>query len=153
VASDLLVRSPLPVIIVTPRYRAGRVADVYYASDLENFASEFRKVRGFADSLKASLGILHYDYMYMSRSTLLALESKYSKYVTPGVRLLFRKRHSDATLAECIRKDLKKEKPQLLILFTRLSRGWFRRLFSVSRTQQLALHPTVPLMVFRKKDA
>ena len=89
----------------------------------------------------------------MSRAAVQLLQTKYSKYESPGVRLIFRSRRSDATLAECIRQDLKKEKPGILVLFTKLSKGWFRRLFSVSRTEQLALHPTVPLLVFRKKSA
>lgn len=153
VASSLLVSSPFPVIVVPARYRAEQVNHLYYASDLEGFAGELKQVQSFASRLSARITVLHYDYQLMDRSKVTSLEARYARYEKAGVQFSFRKRDSDAALSDCIRADIKKEKPSMLVLFTKLNKSWFRRLFTPSRTRQLALHPTLPLLVFRKKGS
>ena len=152
VATSLLIKASLPVIVVPPKYKASAVTSVYYATDLEHFATELKKVRTFTEQMNAELSVLYYDFLLMDEQKRKQMEARYSKYSSQGIQLLFRKRNIDITLAECIRKDLKKDKPGVLVLFTKLSKGWLKRLFSVSRTEQLALHPTIPLLVYRKKE-
>lgn len=153
VATSLLVTSPLPVTVVPSRYSIGKIDHVWYATDLEVFAPELKKVKTFADEMKARITVVNYDFMLMDKKRAETRLAKYGKFESAQVKLSLRKRDSDASVAECLRRDLKKEKPSVVVLFTKLSKGWFNRLFKASRTEQLALHPTVPLLVFRKKPA
>lgn len=151
VATSLLTDSPIPVVIVPPRYKAAKIDEVQYATDLEGFATELKKVRSFTDAVKARLTVVHYNHRLAEKPVRDELQAKFSKYVSADVRLVFRKHNKLEQLADSIRRDLRKDRPAVLVLFTKLTKGWFRRLFTVSRTEQLALHPALPLLVFRKK--
>lgn len=150
VATDLLVRAPMAVMVVPPRYHVRPVKEIFYASDLEKFAPEFKTSLSFARTLSARLTVLYYDFLLMDKAAVEKLKQEYRSYEAADVQFMFHKRNLDLNLAECIRQDLKKYRPGILILFTKLTEGWFNRLFSSSRTEQLALHPTTPLLVFRK---
>ena len=50
-----------------------------------------------------------------------------------------------------MRKEIKKEKPSMVILFTKQNRNWYDRLFLSSESADMAFNAQVPLLVFRKK--
>ncbi len=57
----------------------------------------------------------------------------------------------DIPLSEHLKKEINKEKPDLIVLFTKPNRKWFDRLFPSSEAQEMAFNTKIPLLVFRKK--
>ncbi len=150
VATDLLTTSPVPVIVVPERYRVRPVKTLFYSTDMESLSTELKKVQLFAQTLKARTEVYYYDYLLMEPLNVKKMEKRVEKFKAPGINFNFRRLSVEETLAKHINKDVIKDKPSVLVLFTKQNRSWFEKLFLSSKAAELALKPNVPLLVFRK---
>ena len=151
-ASALITSSPIPVVVVPKNYRAKPLTSVFYASDFAKLSTELTTVRQFADTLRASVDVFHYDYLMHVEENRKKLEKKAEKNAHTGVRFHFRRQEIDLSLSENIKADIQKIKPSIIVLFTKQNRNWFDRLFARSNSKNMVFHAGTPLLVMRKKQ-
>jgi nucleotide-binding universal stress UspA family protein len=150
-AASFLISSPLPVIVIPPNYRTSTITQLMYASDFENLGTEIKKVKTLTSGLGAKLSVIHYNRTLVISQNESHLKRKSSRYIDNNTAFFFRKLEIDEPLAVQLNKDIKKQKPDALVLFTRPKRSWFNRWFSPSDSEQMVFNPLLPIIVFRKK--
>jgi nucleotide-binding universal stress UspA family protein len=151
-ASRLINHSSVPVIIVPSSYKAKAIQSIWYASDFENIAGELKTVQAFAASSGLTLSVNHYNYLLNEAKTAQVLNKVVSKYQKPGTDFKLRQLSLDHSLTHYMERDIKKEKPSLVALFTKQNRNWFSRLFLGSNSAEMSFATHTPLLIFRKKD-
>jgi len=150
-ASAILTTSPIPVIVVPKTYRVSPISHILYSSDFNNLKGEINKVVGFARPLKARVSVYHYDFLLPLKEVKMKLEKIAARYVSKGVTFHFRKLHVENSLSHHLQMDIKKSKPNLVVLFTKQNRGWYERIFLSSKSAALSFDTKSPLLVFRKR--
>ena len=149
--SVLLTTSPVPVIVVPQSYRRNPIRTLFYASDFNNLGWELKKVKDFATPLRSKINVYHYDYLLNLKETLDKLKKASAPYRGAGVSFSFEKQHIEESLAYHLRRDVKKTKASMAVLFTKQNRGWFERIFLSSKSVELSFATTLPLLIFRKR--
>ncbi|MGZ3862514.1 MAG: universal stress protein [Bacteroidia bacterium] len=150
-ASKIITTSPTPVIVVPQRYLAKKIDKVFFASDFASLQKELKPVMVLSSALKAKVQVFHYDYLLDVPENVKRLEAKVKKNQAKNLSFHFRKMKIDYTLADHLAKDIRKEKPSLVVLFTKQNRDWFERLFLPSEAAEMSFHTNIPLLTFRKK--
>ncbi len=149
-ASKIITTSPTPVIVVPKGYRVSPIKKLFFACDFAALNKEMKIVQKVADELKAEVNVFHFDYMIELPGNLKKLEKKSEKFATKNTRFHFRKLNIETSLSEHVSIEVRKEKPSLVVLFTKQDRKWFDRLFLKSEAAELSFHSNVPLLTFRK---
>lgn len=150
-ASSMINQSPIPVIVVPSTYKLKPLTDIFYASDFVKLGTELKTIEKFASALKAKTKVFHYDYLLHVPENKTKLDKQAAKYKTKDIDFNFRRLEIDTPLSEHLKKEINKEKPDLIVLFTKPNRKWFDRLFPSSEAQEMAFNTKIPLLVFRKK--
>lgn len=149
--SAILTSSSIPVIAVPQRYISKPLDTLFFASDLAALNREMKIVQDFANKLKAKTKVFHYDYLLHVPENLRKLENKVRKYTSPGTTFIFKKMDIEKTLHKHLIEEVKREKPSLVILFTKQDRSWYDRLLLPSEAAEMSFNLNVPLLTFRKK--
>ena len=152
VASELILKSAIPVFVVPRNYRINKFTTICYATDTENIDAEIRKVLELSQSLKAKVKVLHYDYSPYLKLEHENLSNIARKYESDDIQFHYKKLIPKYTLNYHIRKDVMLIKPSLVVLFTKQNRNWFDRLFAVSNSTNMSFNTKVPMLVFRKEQ-
>lgn len=152
IASELIVKSTIPVFVVPRNYRINKFTTICYASDTENIDNEIKKVVELATSLKAKVKVLHYDYNPYLKIDHEKLSNIARKYESENILFHYKKLNQKYTLNYHIRKDVILIKPSLVILFTKQSNNWFDRLFAIHNSKDMSFNTKVPILVFRKEE-
>jgi nucleotide-binding universal stress UspA family protein len=150
-ASAMINNSPIPVIVVPNGYKAKAISSIFYASDFAALGPELKKLQSFSSSTQAKIKVFHYDYLLHVPENKTKLEKTAAKYANKDLSFEFRRQEIEFSLAAHLKKDIQKEKPDLVVLFTKQNRKWFDRLFPSSEAQEMAFNTKLPLLVFRKK--
>lgn len=151
-ASRLINHATVPVIVVPSSYKAKPIQNIWYSSDFENIAAELKTVQSFASGLAAKVIVNHYNYLLNETKTAQVLNKVVSKYSKTGTEFKLRHLKLDHSLTHYMERDIKKEKPSLVALFTKQNRNWFSRLFLGSNSAEMSFATHTPLLVFRKKE-
>jgi|UPI0004879238 nucleotide-binding universal stress UspA family protein len=149
-ASELIAFCPLPIFIVPSNYKSKPIINVCFASDLENFNDEIKKVLEFTIPIKATTNIVHFDYLVLLKDKKTKWGKLISKYQTEKVQFHLRELDSLYSLNNHIQKYIVNTKQSLLITFTKQNRNWFNRMFFASKTNDMIFDTKTPLLVFRK---
>ena len=152
IASELIIKSNIPVFVIPKNYRTNKFTTICYASDIENIDTEIRKVVELSNSLKAKVKVLHYDYGAYLKIDKDKLSNVARKYESEDILFDYKKLNPKFTLNYHIRKDLMHIKPSLVILFTKQNRNWFDRLFATNHSNNMSFNTKVPMLVFRKEE-
>jgi nucleotide-binding universal stress UspA family protein len=152
VASELIIKSTIPVFVIPKNYRINKFTSICYASDIENIDAEIKKVTELSHSLKAKMKVMHYDYDPYLKIEKNKLSDVARKYESEDILFHYKKLNPKFTLNYHIRKDVMLIKPSLLVLFTKQNRRWFDRLFATSHATNMCFSTKVPLLVFRKEE-
>lgn len=150
-ASSIITTSSLPVIVVPQKYRVKPIDTLFFACDFASLGKELKIVEDFAAKAKAKTKVYHYDYLLHVAENARKLESKIAKYKTKTVSFQLKRQEIEHSLSYALAEDIKKEKPSILILFTKQNRNWFDRLIMPSEATEMSFHANVPLLTFRKK--
>lgn len=150
-ASGIIQKSSVPAYIIPQSYRRSPIKKIFYASDLNQIGSELIQVRNIAKQYKAKVLVYHYDHMIDVAEAQKKLKRVAMRYKYPNVKFKFEKYNIDKSLAYHIKKDMKKSKASLAILFTDQKRGWFDRLFLSSKTVDVAYASNIPLLAIPKE--
>jgi 23S rRNA G2445 N2-methylase RlmL len=123
---------------------------VCFASDLDNFNDEIKKVLDFSNSIKAVTNVVHFDYLVLLKEKKIKWGKLISKFQSEQVQFHFKQLDSLYSLNIHIQKYLVNSKQSLLITFTKQNRNWFNRVFLASKTNDMIFDTKTPLLVFRK---
>lgn len=152
IASELIIKSTVPVFVIPKNYRINKFTTICYASDIENIDSEIKKVVELSNSLKAKVTVLHYDYGAFLMVDKEKLSDVAKKYEATNILFDYKKLNPKFTLNYHIRKDVMLLKPSLILLFTKQNRNWFDRLFAINHSNNMSFNTKVPMLVFRKEE-
>lgn len=148
--SALIQHSTIPVIVVPKAYRVKPVREIWYSSDLANLANELAVVKKFADKTDSKIHVYNYDIL----AELDEVQSKQNKiaikYTNDKLKFHFRKQHIENTISQDLQEDMKKRKPSMVVLFTKIKKSWFDRLFYRNNTAEVTFDTKVPLLIYRK---
>jgi nucleotide-binding universal stress UspA family protein len=152
IASELILKSTIPLFVVPKNYRINKFTNLFYASDMENIDSEIKKVIQLSDSLKAKTRVLHYDYVPNLVNHKEKLNNAAQKYESENISFHYKKLNPKYTLNYHIRKDVILIKPSLVVLFTKQNKKWYNRLFTTSHAINMSFNTKVPILIFRKEE-
>jgi nucleotide-binding universal stress UspA family protein len=150
VATHLITNSPIPIFIIPKNYRVKPVADLCYASDMENPEIEIKKVLELATSMSATVKVLHFDYEIGLKENQEKLTAIAQQYENKEVKFHYKKLNALYPLNDHLRNIIGLIKPSLVVLFTKKNRKWFDRLLLSSQSAELSFTSKVPLLIFRK---
>jgi len=149
-ASELITFCPIPIFIVPSNYKSKPITNVCFASDLDNFNNEIKKVLEFTTSIKVITNIVHFDYLVLLKEKKAKWGKLISKFQSEKVQFYLKELDSLYSLNNHIQKFIVNSKQSLLITFTKQNRNWFDRMFLASKTNDLIFDAKMPLLVFRK---
>lgn len=146
----LVNHSSVPVLAIPSKYKASPLQSILYVSDFENLNNELKKLSIFTNTLKANIKVLHYarmgvDHPETKKKAALFTQAKY-EHIQPIILAT----NLESSLIERLTKFIKKEKPGLIVLFTKQKKGFFERLFLPSKSAELTYSTKVPTLIFPK---
>jgi nucleotide-binding universal stress UspA family protein len=146
----VIATSPVPVLVIPYTYRTQPIRKLLYASDLEDVGEELPAVADFAEEVGARVELVHFygaDTVKNGRK----MQADWWRLQYPRLdRVLLEPFEPGEPLENQLDRLVKKERPDLVVYFTRPNRTWFDRLFSDSRAEAFAYGTRVPLLVYRK---
>jgi nucleotide-binding universal stress UspA family protein len=149
-ASALVSTSPIPVIVVPKKYRVKPITKVAYSSDFENIAPELAVVKDFAAPLHAKIDVYHFHYKVHETNSKTAFKNIIDTYQSGNVSIHIPPLFMEYSLIDNLQLLIKKEKPALLVMFTKHKHNWLERFFIESRTADMTFNIKIPLLAIRK---
>jgi nucleotide-binding universal stress UspA family protein len=147
--SYVLTHSPVPVFAIPKNFRQEPVSHILYASDLNGIQSEIKKVKAFADAMKARLSVLHYDDAH-GDETRQEFRKVAKQHSAARVKFSLEKYNWEKNLSDNLKITSRKYKPSLLVLFTQQDRSWYERMFFASRSAAVSFDTNKPVLVYPK---
>ena len=148
--SNVILKSPVPVLVVPHTYRTQPVQRILYASDLENIHAEMPKVATFAQSLSVPVDLAHFYYpgrIPLDQETLTAMwKQKHSSLD----RVFLEQFDLDEGFVAQLSRLAKKAKPSIVVFFTQTNRTWFDKIFRIGRSEGFSFVTKKPMLVYRK---
>lgn len=142
----LVNNSLVPVCAVPSTFKGKSIKSVTYLSDLENLKKEWTKASGFTEKIKSSLDIAHISMLGLDKEEV----EKAKKSLEKGTSLNVINNKKTATLVECINGYVRKQKPDMLVMFTKRKKSFFESLFLPSKSAELTFTTKVPVLIFPK---
>jgi nucleotide-binding universal stress UspA family protein len=146
----LINNSEVPVFAVPHNYRPIPIVSILYASDLFHYEKEVLKVIAFAESLYASIDLLHLTNALEKIADLKIIENAVKKIADYNINVNMQPRNPDESLVSDIENAIKKINPSMMIMFTEQNRNWFEKIFLSSKSAEYSFDAKVPLLVFHK---
>lgn len=148
--AKLISRSPIPVLCIPSAYRLKALKKVLYASDMNDYENELKKVIDFARPIHASVSMVHISYPYELITDKTRTEASLLKKTHYQVSLLTPPRDLFNALLKDIDFVIKKSKPSLLVLFNHQSRPFLEKMFYPSNAENYSFYGKIPLLTFKK---
>jgi len=148
--SNLINQSIVPVIAIPHNYRASKITNILYASDLINLENELKKVVGFTKPLKAKVELLHFHYPYEMTTNKKMMNKAVKTISKHNIKLHLEDINMAETLITNIEATIRKSKPSMMIMFTQQNRSFFDKIFLSSKSAEYSFNAKVPLLVFNK---
>ena len=150
--SNVILKSPVPVLAVPHNYRVRPIQRILYASDLENIQDEMPKVAAFAQSMRVPVDMAHFYYpgrIPLDKETLTAMwKQKHSSLD----RVFLQQFQLDEGFADQLGALVKRTSPSMLVFFTQTNRTWFDKVFRVGRSEAFSFVTKKPMLVYRKSQ-
>ena len=150
--SVMISKSDIPVLAIPENYKWNAPKDILFASDLENIGKELKQLLPFAVSTKANIRVLYLDYgidaddKKMKKALEAIKASGYKK-----IKLEIQKASIEDTLVSQLKKYIAKNKPDILVMFTRERTMWDRLFGKGSKTEDMSTSLSTPLLTYKKR--
>lgn len=147
--SELISKSPVPVLAIPKNYRPKQIKSVLYATDFRNYKEELAKVFPFAASFQAKVDVVHFAWpgiMPFDAATIEKLTGNYEF----GLNVYVGYNSTTIGISENLQKTIEKRKPSIVIMFTNQDRNLMQRIFASSKAQELSFDLKTPVLVFTK---
>ena len=142
VTSEIIGETDVPVLAIPIRYRYKPINTIVYACDMKNFDGEVFQVLTFSNLIGATVEVLTFNHPVATdrrrREKLKGCAISYS-VLTLG----------DTSLLEHLKNHLKSRAGAVLCMFTG-QQNWWNKLIGSSKTKELAMQLTFPLLAFSK---
>lgn len=149
--TNLIARSSIPLFVIPKNYRSKPIVNILYASDYSNLKSELKVIQNFNVDLKAKIEVLHFDHLYYDPVKRSKLESMTAKLQSDKLVFHLKQLDFEYLFAQALHSYLQKNRPSVMVLFTKQNRNWFDRLFMPSKTVAVSFDAKTPMLVLRKK--
>lgn len=150
--SVMISKSEIPVLAIPENYKWNAPKDILFASELQNMGKELKQLLPFALSTKANIRVLYLDYGIDADDKKIkkALEAiKTSGY--KKIKLEIQKASIEDTLVSQLKKQIAKNKPDILVMFTRERTMWDRLFGKGSKTEDMSTSLSTPLLTYKKR--
>jgi nucleotide-binding universal stress UspA family protein len=150
--SVMISKSDIPVLAIPENYKWNAPKDILFASDLENMGKELKQLLPLAISVKANIRVLYLDYgidaddKKMKKALEAIKASGYKK-----IKLEIQKASIEDTLVSQVKKYISKNKPDILVMFTRERTMWDRLFGKGSKTEDMSTSLSTPLLTYKKR--
>jgi nucleotide-binding universal stress UspA family protein len=149
--SKVIAKAEVPVLAIPEKYRYQKIDTIVYATDFKNTLNELKVLIPIAKLLNAKIEIVYLKYNWNKDNTQsTALEKSIKRLSFKNISIVEQKANIDYTLNDQLKKYIAKTKPQMLAMFP-TDKSWFDKIFSSSKTEELAYELKVPLLSIRKK--
>ncbi|MBL0199949.1 MAG: universal stress protein [Chitinophagaceae bacterium] len=147
--SELIAKSPIPVLAIPKNYKPKEVKRILYATDFRNYKEELAKVIRFASALCAKVDVVHFAWPGELQFEEEALE-KLSRDYEYGLNVDIEECDPSVSLNERLQKTILKRKPSVVIMFSNKERNLMQKLFLSSKAKELSFSLKAPLLVYCK---
>jgi nucleotide-binding universal stress UspA family protein len=150
--SVMISKSDIPVLAIPENYKWNAPKDILFASDLENIGKELKQLLPLAVSTKANIRVLYLDYgidaddKKMKKALEAIKASGYKK-----IKIEIQKASIEDTLVSQVKKYIAKNKPDILVMFTRERTMWDRLFGKGSKTEDMSTSLSTPLLTYKKR--
>jgi nucleotide-binding universal stress UspA family protein len=149
--SKVIAKAEVPVLAIPEKYRYQKVDTIVYATDFKNTLNELKVLIPIAKLLNASIEIVYLKYAWDKNAEhKVELEKKIKRLSYKNISIVEQKANIDYTLNDQLKRYISKTKPQMLAMFP-TDKSWFDKIFTSSKTEELAYELKVPLLSIRKK--
>ena len=149
--SIMISKSDVPVLAIPETYKFTALDNIVFASDLENLSFELNQVIPFAETTRSKITVLYLDYgidadeRKLSRGTEVINHMTYKK-----IKLEKQKATIETSMVGQVRKYISSNNPDCLVMFTRERGLWDRLFFKGSKTEDMSMALSIPLLSFKK---
>ncbi|MGZ8538346.1 MAG: universal stress protein [Flavisolibacter sp.] len=150
--SELIAKSPIPVLAIPRNYKPKEVKSILYATDFQNYKEELAKVIHFASAFHAKVDVVHFAWPGELRFEQEALE-KFSGDYQYGLKVNVEESDASTSLEERLQKTILKRKPSVVIMFSNKERNLMQKIFLSSKAEGLSFNLKTPLLVYSKVKA
>lgn len=148
-ASKLIAKSPIPIFSIPGTYKQKKIESICYASDLNNYQKEVRKVASLASVLQAKIRILHIFSSPQNLVKTSVIEARLFKRTGVIIKMQYSPRISSNSLIEDINSALKKIKPSIAAFFINKSTD-LNSLLYTEESPSSSLFKKIPIVTFKK---
>jgi nucleotide-binding universal stress UspA family protein len=149
--SKVIAKAEVPVIAIPERYRFQKVETIVCATDLKNTINELKVLIPIAKLLNCAIEIIYLKYSWdKDIAQKVELEKKIKRLSFKNISIVEQKASIEKTMIDQLKNYISKTKPQMLAMFPS-DKSWFDKIFSSSKTEELAYELKIPLLSIRKK--
>ncbi|QQR98678.1 MAG: hypothetical protein IPK18_03905 [Sphingobacteriales bacterium] len=150
--SNVVAQSEVPVLAIPINFSYSTIDKIIYASDFKDFKAEINQIVPVAQSIGASIDVLHLLYYNDDASIIQQEFDEQAKNIEQvSVTLTQKNVTIDEPLTEHLKQYVSTQQHALLAMFTQ-ERDWFEKFFLNSKTEELANDLELPIISFKKKD-
>lgn len=147
---EVVSKSEIPVLAIPVGFTFKKINTIVYSTDLTNTINELKHIVPIAKKLKAMIEVFNLNYFdHQTEDHYSDIEKEIESLGYKKIILVKQKATIEKTTIEQIKKHLIKTKPQILVMFPE-NKSWFDKVFSASKTEELAYELKVPLLSIRK---
>jgi len=140
-------KSDVPVITVPHNIKNYEIEKIIYASDFENFSTEYKYLLSLFEEFNWPIEVVHFSKPDSDTSN---IEEVFLSTKKEETQLSIIEISLNTTLAQSLNEYVDKQENALLVMFTE-KRSFLEKLFSKkSQTAQLAYNESLPLLAIRK---
>lgn len=150
--SELISKSPIPVLAIPKNYKPKQIRSILYATDFRNYKEELGKVLSFAASFEAQVNVVHFSWPGELRLDNKILEKLTGDY-NYGLNVYVEDNSATMTLIESLQKTIERRKPSMVVMFTNQKRNFLQKIFLSSKAEALSFKLKTPLLVYSKVKA
>jgi len=148
--SYIVNNSEVPVLVIPSHYKAKPIKKATYLSDFENFKTELNKVHKLTNELEAQLEVLHYASVLSNEKVVEKNKALLKSTDNENVKLKIKENNLENSLLENVTTYVNKNRPSLLIMFTKREKGFFESIFLPSKSAELTYSTKVPVLIISK---
>lgn len=148
--SAIVNNSHIPVLVIPSHYRSKTIKKITYLSDFEHLESELGKLKYLSEIINSDLVVLHFFSLVMEKSHFESVQNIFNLKENETIELRIQKGNIELSLVEKISRYITKNKPDLLVMFSKREKGFFESIFLPSKSAELTFSTKVPVLIFPK---
>jgi nucleotide-binding universal stress UspA family protein len=147
--AELLKIATIPVIAVPANYRRKKITKILYVSDLTFPEDELNIVKPLVKMTSAELTVWHASTLAKPIDVKVAqnMLKPHTKGIKSGV--VIEEKDLLTPLEDKVNYRIEKDKPQLVVMFSRARKGFWENLLLPSKSTAIAADPKVPMIAMK----